>query len=230
MVATLKDITILISAIAPFDQLSQIPLATAAKEAGVQRFFPCAAVSVIPPGGIHHLRDEKEKVYNHIKQIGLSYTIVDVGWWYQLAWPKLPSGKLDDQSFQLKTDITGTGDVPSALTDLRDIGRYFAKLVRDERTRDKYVLVYNELWTQNAIWDALSRISGEEIPKNYNSIANLQSTIASAQATVDAGSSEYPDLIRLIGAQYAYSWGVRGDNTPDYARFLGYVTSKELYP
>lgn len=27
-----------------------------------------------------------------------------------------------------------------------------------------------------------------------------------------------------------FSWGVRGDNTPEYAKFLGYLTSKELYP
>ncbi len=26
------------------------------------------------------------------------------------------------------------------------------------------------------------------------------------------------------------SWGIRGDNTPEYAKYLGYVTCKELYP
>ena len=26
------------------------------------------------------------------------------------------------------------------------------------------------------------------------------------------------------------SWGIRGDNTAEYAKYLGYVTSKELYP
>ena len=90
LVFALKDIEILISAIAPLDQLAQIPLATAAKEAGVRRFFPCAAVTVIPAGDVHLLRDEKEKVYQHIKKIGLGYTIVDVGWWYQISWVRLP--------------------------------------------------------------------------------------------------------------------------------------------
>lgn len=92
----LQGIEILISAVGPFDQLTQIPLAIAAKEAGIRRFFPCAAVSVLPAGGVSLLRDEKEKVYNQIKKIGLSYTIVDVGWWYQLAWPRVSSGKLDE--------------------------------------------------------------------------------------------------------------------------------------
>lgn len=34
----------------------------------------------------------------------------------------------------------------------------------------------------------------------------------------------------LYTSEYALSWGLRGDNTPDYAKYLGYVTSKELYP
>ena len=34
----------------------------------------------------------------------------------------------------------------------------------------------------------------------------------------------------LFAAEYKLSWGVRGDNNPDYAKYLGYLTSKELYP
>jgi hypothetical protein len=30
--------------------------------------------------------------------------------------------------------------------------------------------------------------------------------------------------------QYGYSWGIRGDNTPDHAAYLGYLDAKELYP
>lgn len=33
-------------------------------------------------------------------------------------------------------------------------------------------------------------------------------------------------------AQFEYynSWGVRGDNTPECAKYLGYVSFEELYP
>lgn len=31
-------------------------------------------------------------------------------------------------------------------------------------------------------------------------------------------------------AEYAYSKYVRGDNTSKYARYLGYVDARELYP
>lgn len=120
--------------------------------------------------------------------------------------------------------------MPSALTDARDTGRYFARLVRDERTVDKYVLVYNEMWTQHQIWDAVSRIAGEEVPKAYTSAAELEKAIEEAKAALAAGDPDGLAAFRLVGAQYPYSWAVRGDNTPEYAKYLGYVTSKELYP
>lgn len=227
LVAALKDIPILISTIHPMEQLSQIPLATAAKEAGVSRFFPCAVGPIIPVGGIHHFRDQKEQIFNHVKKLGLSYTIVDVGWWYQLAFPRLPSGRLDHLTFQMDMHLAGDGNVPSALTDVRDIGRYFARIVRDDRTRDKYVLAYNETWTQNQIWDALSRIAGEEVPKTYDSAETLEAQIAAARAAFDEDPAA---LFKLINRQYLYTWGIRGDNTPEYAKYLGYLTSKELYP
>jgi hypothetical protein len=37
-------------------------------------------------------------------------------------------------------------------------------------------------------------------------------------------------LLPIFEAEYKLSWGVRGDNNPDYAKYLGYLTSKELYP
>lgn len=31
-------------------------------------------------------------------------------------------------------------------------------------------------------------------------------------------------------AQYKYMLGIRGDNTPEHAKYLGYLDAKELYP
>lgn len=31
-------------------------------------------------------------------------------------------------------------------------------------------------------------------------------------------------------ADYQISWGIRGDNTPENARYLGYLIAKDLYP
>lgn len=37
-------------------------------------------------------------------------------------------------------------------------------------------------------------------------------------------------MFTLVGYGYMYSWGVRGDNTPEYAKYLGYLDVKDLYP
>lgn len=94
IVAALKDIDILLSAIGPRDQLAQIPLAIAAQKAGVKRFVPCGYATAMPVG-VHMSRDQKEEVYNLVKRLHLPYTIIDVGWWYQFSFPELPSGKID---------------------------------------------------------------------------------------------------------------------------------------
>ncbi len=36
--------------------------------------------------------------------------------------------------------------------------------------------------------------------------------------------------MQLVSAQYKYTLGIRGDNTPEHARYLGYLDARELYP
>lgn len=44
------------------------------------------------------------------------------------------------------------------------------------------------------------------------------------------GSSSFQTQLKLNGGQYMYSWGIRGDNTPACAKYLGYLDVKDLYP
>lgn len=47
-------------------------------------------------------------------------------------------------------------------------------------------------------------------------------------------SETYPfdptKFIPRYAAEYQLSWGIRGDNRPEYAKYLGYLDAKELYP
>ncbi|KAI9374501.1 hypothetical protein BJX61DRAFT_540747 [Aspergillus egyptiacus] len=226
----LTGIDVVISCVGSAEQQDQIPLANAAKKAGVKRFIPCGFITVAPPGGIMWLRDEKETVYNHIKQLRLPYTIIDVGWWYQLAYPRLESGKLDYAMTAANNEIVGDGNMPMALTDLRDIGRYVARIISDDRTLNKMVFAYNEVLTQNQIFGLLEDLSGEQVPRNYVSEELIQNRVLAARQS----SETYPfDPVKFIPrylAEYQLSWGIRGDNTPDYAEYLGYLSCKDLYP
>lgn len=64
-------------------------------------------------------------------------------------------------------EIIGDGNVPTALTDLRDIGRYMAMIISDDRTLNKKVLAYNVVSTQNEIYNLMEEISEEKIDRNY---------------------------------------------------------------
>ena len=174
---------------------------------------------------------QKEDVYNHIKKIKLPYTIVDVGWWYQISIPRLPSGKLDYLGVLTFFDtLIIDGNTPSALTDLHDIGTYVAAIIADSRTLNKYVLAYDEVWTFNNVYSKLEELSGEKIPRKYISEAQLKQQYQEAEETIKKDPGNYGALIARTGVEYKTSWGVRGDNTPEYAEYLGYLTSKELYP
>lgn len=110
---------------------------------------------------------QKEAVYNHIKQLSLPYTIIDIGWWYQLAYPRLESGKLDYAMTAANNEIIGEGNTPMALTDLRDIGRWVSRIISDDRTLNKMVFAYDTVMTQNQIYSLLEEISGEEVVRNH---------------------------------------------------------------
>ena len=202
----------------------------------MKRFLPSAWLPVIPPGGVHIFRDMKEQVYAHVKAIGLPFTIVDVGWWYQIAFPKLPSGRIDYALSVPAEDVYGTSEQKSALTDFRDVGRYVARIVQDDRTVNKYVFCYNELHSQLDSWAILEKLSGETIPRKYVLQEEVEADIAEALPMLQTGGVDLKTVegamiaYKAVTRQYGRSWGLRGDNTPEKAKELGYVTSKELWP
>ena len=104
---------------------------------------------------------------DHIKKIYLPYTFIDVGWWFQLSSPRLPSGKID-YALQFPNDsILGDGKVPSARTHIKDIGRYVAKVIVDPRTLNKSVFTYSEVLTTNEVFDIVERLSGEALERKF---------------------------------------------------------------
>ncbi|KAL4908830.1 hypothetical protein BDW74DRAFT_187335 [Aspergillus multicolor] len=175
---------------------SDTPLANAAKEAGVKRFVQSA------------LMIKKERNPHDFQKVSLPYTYIDAGWWYQIALPRLLSGRIDHVLSPAHKDLPVSldGNVPTALADLRDVGRYVAKIIADPRTLNKRVHVY-EAYTQNKFYDVIERLSGEKLERQYV-------------------STEGPPF---IAARLFYSWGIRGDDTPENAEYLGYLNRKELY-
>ncbi|KAI8192381.1 hypothetical protein KHU50_006229 [Colletotrichum sp. SAR 10_65] len=214
---------VVISAIVADRLLDQLPLASASKKAGVGRFVPCFFGTVMPARGMLWFRDQKEDVLNHVQTLYLPYTVIDVGWWYQITLPRLASGRIDAVASPFDNWIAGDGTVKSAITDLRDIGKYVARIVADPRTLNQKVFAYTQLISQNEVYDLIENLSGEKLERQYLSSDDIE--VAMVKAKDDKANPH-----KLSVLQYRKSWGLRGDNTPEYARYLGYQIGKELYP
>lgn len=110
-----------------------------------------------------HLRDEKEIVYQRMWHHHLPYTIIDVGYWHQVSIPRLPSGKIDDRVTFPRNEVYGDGNTKSILTDKRDMGRWVARIIKDDRTLNCMVIAYSDVLSQNEVTEIIERKSGEKI-------------------------------------------------------------------
>ncbi|KAF7329630.1 Glycoside hydrolase family 33 protein [Mycena kentingensis (nom. inval.)] len=233
LVAALQSIDVVISTISAGGQLDQLQLATAAnKQAGVKRFVPCAFITVAPPGGVMLLRDEKQRVYEHIFKLHLPYTIIDVGFWHQISFPLVPSGRFDAaNATPWSQRIHAGGTARNMLTDLRDVGRYVARIIKDERTLNKYVVTYSDVLTENEIFAIAEEVSGEKIvEREYLSKDELVAKHTHFTALHSASPDDASARMHRNINDYAHSKYVREDNTPEYAKYLGYLDANELYP
>ncbi|KAJ6605407.1 hypothetical protein DFH09DRAFT_1121335 [Mycena vulgaris] len=231
LVESLAGIDVLISTIDAMSQLAQLSLATAAKQAGVKRFVPCAFITVAPPGGAMALRDSKEEVYQLIRRLYLPYTIIDVGYWHQISFPTLPSGHVDYAApLKPKVEIHAGGTAPTMLTDLRDIGPFVARIIKDPRTLNKSVFTYSDVISENEIFALMEEMSGEKIERIHVSADDIAAGRARYAALLAAEPGNRLAHIMSSSEDYNYSKYVRGDNTPAYAAYLGYLDARELYP
>ena len=153
----------LISAIDFSSQLVQLALVDAAAKAGIKRIVPCAWITVCPPQGVIKLREEKEQVYSRILYHKLPYTIIDVGYWHQLSFFRIPSGRFDYAQLMHNFEIFGTGDVKTLLGDKRDMGRFAARIIQDPRTLNQKVFTWSDEISQNELLRLTETKTGEKI-------------------------------------------------------------------
>ncbi|KAF7309254.1 Glycoside hydrolase [Mycena indigotica] len=236
LVEVLSGVDILISAIDGMHTLQQIPLATAAKTAGVKRFIPSAFITVAPvsspvDGTIMRMRDIKEQVYTHIRSIYLPYTVIDVGYWYQLYIPAIPSGRAEYAAMiRNRTQIHVGGAARNALVDLRDIASTVVRIVKDDRTINKSVHVYGDVLSENETFAMMEELSGEKIDRRHISAEHIATTRAKFAAAIASNPDDLHTQQMSYGPDYHFSMHVRSDNTPENAAYLGYLDAGTLYP
>jgi hypothetical protein len=81
--------------------------------------------------------------------------------------------------------MIGNGDVKTGITDLRDVGRYVALIVNDERTLNRFVFSFSEVLSQKKVFGMLEKISGEKIVPNVVCILSPLLYIESGREMAD---------------------------------------------
>lgn len=97
---------------------------------------------------------------------------------YQITLPIIEPAKARYPGTEdLINTIFETGNVKTAMTDNRDIGKFVARIILDDRTLYEYVFCWAEEYTQNEILSLAERISGKTIPTKNLSAEDLSSNI-----------------------------------------------------
>ncbi|RGP66704.1 isoflavone reductase [Fusarium sporotrichioides] len=207
----------------------QDTLIEASYKAGVGRFVP-SFFATSCPRGVMPIRDMKEASLDKIRTLYLPYTAIDVGWWYQFSIPRVPSGKLDAAITFPENVIAADGNVRTALTDLEDVGKFVARIIADNRTLNKQVFAYGEVTTQNKVISTVERYTGENIARQYLSKEEAEDVINTSAEAIVANPKDPTPYVTKAMMEYKLSRGIRGDNTPESAAYLGYLDARELYP
>ncbi|KAI0706010.1 NAD-P-binding protein [Cerioporus squamosus] len=229
----LHGVDILISAIDGRVLSEQREIFRAAKEVGVQRIVPCDWAT---PGkkGVRMLTDLKLDIHEYLKELGVGYTIIDVGWWMQLFLPYPLRSTAPQHLKEMSWSIYGTGESRNLLTNLHHIGACVARIIVDPRTLNKAVIIWEDEVQQKAAHEIGARVSGDEDAlrekRIYISEQDLQQQIAEGGAGLAKDPTDLQSVFKLFGGQYALSMHFLQENTLENAKLLGYLDARELYP
>ena len=116
----------------------------------------------------------------------------------------------------------GSGNVKCAVTDLRDVGKFVARIIADDRTLNRYVFCWSEEVTQNEAFALAEHVSGRKFE-----IVDI-----SADEVISKAKDASDPIARAM-YQYANSMWLRGDNTVENAKkpeYGGALDARELYP
>ncbi|EMD38800.1 hypothetical protein CERSUDRAFT_47049 [Gelatoporia subvermispora B] len=224
----LSDVEVLISAVSVLAVSLQKPLLQAAKEAGVKRVIPSDWAN---PGGrgISELREHKDDIHDFVRSLGIGYTFIDVGLWSQVSLPPPRNSKTPFAA--LFREFHGEGNKKFLVTNKNHIADYVARIITDERTLNRYVIVWEDEVTGQEAFEIGARVSGdgEFLRANRVSEEELLQRIASARAIYQETPS-FENLVGLIAPLYKYCTHILGENSLENAKALGALDVRELYP
>ena len=104
---------------------------------------------------------QKLEIHEYLKELGVPYTIIDVGWWSQLYLPLPLRSAVPQHLKDMSWMVYGTGETRNLLTNLNHIGTWVARIIADPRTLNKYVIIWEDETTQENAYELGVRYSGD---------------------------------------------------------------------
>ncbi|KAI4518959.1 NAD(P)-binding protein [Schizophyllum commune Loenen D] len=226
LVQLLAGTDVLIATVHAYVLDAQRPLFAAAKKAGVKRVVPDDFSAHTPPG-VMLMADKKHAIRDYIRELGIGYTFIEVGFWYEFVLP-FPPSYAGHPYADLSHDFKGPGNVPLAVTASESIGDFVARIISDPRTLNHSVFVWEDQLTVADLFRIAEEKCGD--PEGLRRVTRRVSA-EEIQANIDAGiaGGEATIGVRLLN-EYNRSLYVRGDNTVENAVKDGALNAKELYP
>ncbi|KAH8823129.1 NAD-P-binding protein [Flagelloscypha sp. PMI_526] len=199
----------------------QRPIILASKRQGVKRVVPSDWGPPIPRG-VMSANDLKLDIWDFIREQGVGYTFVMIGWWFELLLPYSTSIQANTvESFQ--NVFKGDGNARLLSTSLHSIGAHVALILADPRTLNQAVIAYDGYPSFKEARSIAERITGDD----FSAYPKLSKEEMRHQfETMD--ETTLP-LARMT-AQYNYSLYVREDCNLDTANGLGALDARQLYP
>ncbi|KAK7697745.1 hypothetical protein SLS64_013219 [Diaporthe eres] len=234
LVKALQGQDVVIASVPPNVLESQLPLIRAAKLANVRRFIPSAFAMAIAPNGVSAVQMGVEgEDLRRARGVRTSYTIIDVGWWYNGFIPKVPSGKTDHAIALpdfIQNLVPGDGEMKPYVIDNEDIGKIVARIIADPRTINKKIMAAGASLSFNDIFGIAEELTGETPARKHVSADELKEMIADMDSKVQSDPGNYFLLVGKFWLEYYYSSFIDGDNSPEGAKGLGYVLAADIYP
>lgn len=86
-----------------------------------------------------------------------------MGYWHQISFPRVPSGRFDYALIFESPEIYGDGEGRTLIGDKRDIGRWVARIIRDGRTLNRKVVAWSDEVCQKEIVGVVEGKTGERV-------------------------------------------------------------------
>ena len=106
-------------------------------------------------------RGQKLGIREYVQELGVPYTIIDVGWWMQFYLPLPLRSAVAPELKAMSWAVYRGGESRNLLTNLDHIGTYVARIVADPRTVNKAVIIWEDEVLQKDAHEIGARVSGD---------------------------------------------------------------------